>query len=475
MAMDVSTTVSRIKALFIQGQYDEVEQVLKQNLSNDGSHPELLVWLCNFYQQMRRFEDLLALFPSRSIPEQCTAMVIQAHRALKQHQPAIELLLSAGELTANQQLLLSVLLKEKGDSKRAAEVLQQTIEKHPQFTEAYWQLTMIDGGISDKHLPQLEALVSAAMLSPAEMAFACYALASEFDKQRQYTKAFDYYQQGAKAKLATFKDYRPADELKELREIKLAFEKPRLATYDALHSSQPIFIVGMPRSGTTLAEQILASHSQVTGADELFDLAFATQGVLQQVKPSKAYPFWADELGDNHYQQIAQRYLTLTGSFQKTPYFTDKMPLNFKAIGIIMRSFPNAKVIHCRRGKLDTIWGNYRQLFGDGVRFSYDLAHLNQYYSEYAQLMAHWYQLYGDRIYALEYEDLVNNIECESVKMFDYLGLTLEKACLEFHKSQRVVHTLSNQQVRKPLFRDGIGRWKNYDFAFKDYTVDLTP
>lgn len=472
VAMDVSGTVSKVKALFLQGQYEDVEQILKQSLSENAAHPELMNWLCNFYHHMRRFEELIDLFTGREIPDQCIATVIQAHRALKQHPQAIALLQAQGELSASQLLLLSVLLKEQGDAPRAAEVLQQTIDKFPQFSDAYWQLSMLDNGIGTSQLAKLESLVAAAALPHNEMAFACYTLASVYDKQKQYRKAFAFYEQGAKAKLATFKGYRPADELSELRDIQSAFAEPRLASGKPLPTSQPIFIVGMPRSGTTLAEQILASHSQITGADELYDLAFATQSVLQQVKPASAYPFWADELSDSDYRQIAQCYLALTKSFQQTPFFTDKMPLNFKAVGIIMRSFPDAKIIHCKRDKQDTIWGNFRQLFGDGVRFSYDLAHLHQYFSGYERLMDHWHELYGERIYTLEYETLVNNIEAESAKMFDYLGLKLEAACLEFHKSSRVVHTLSNQQVRKPLFREGMGRWKNYDFAFSGADIN---
>ena len=144
------------------------------------------------------------------------------------------------------------------------------------------------------------------------------------------------------------------------------------------------------------------------------------------------------------------------------------MPLNFKAIGIIMRAFPNAKIIHCQRNGLDTIWGNFRQLFGEGIRFSYDLNHLSHYYLAYKRLMEHWLTLYPQNILTVDYEEMVNNFNPSVEKLFEFLSMEVQPSCYAFHNTVRVVHTLSNEQVRQPLNRASIERWRSYEFALTE-------
>lgn len=467
--MDVQQLIVKVKPLFLQGQFKLVEETLKQGIETFGAQTELLIWLCNFYNHMRRFEDLVALFTVETVPQPCALIYIQACRALKHHEQAKAVLTRQTALSSEQKLLLAIIDKEMGNSQEAKFRLTELIANQPDYTEAYWQLTILGEKLTEEFICKLKALIESSTLPADRHAYACYALASTLDKQGNYQDAFNYYQQGAQAKLTTFRHYKPSEELAELDKLRDAFSCHKASDKQFVASSTPIFIVGMPRSGTTLVEQILASHSDVTGADELYDLAFATQTVLQRVKPATPYPYWSNELSEFDYAEIAENYLLLTKAFQKTPFFTDKMPLNFKAIGIIMRSFPNAKIVHCKRGKLDTIWGNFKQLFGEGLTFSYNLQQLFSYYDKYESLMEHWINLYGNNIYTVEYEKLVDNFESESKQLLDFIGLEMQDACLTFYNSERVIHTLSNQQVRQPLFREGIDRWKNYEFALAPF------
>ena len=468
MDQHVENIIVEVKRLFRLGQFAQVKEHLLDGLQQYKNNIELSFWLAQFYIQTRNFTDLVEQCDAVKGNEKIRPLFINALRALKRHAEAIDLLTDIN-LQAEQQLLLAMLYKESGQFLLANQILDSLISRSPNHAHAYWQKSMMKGGMNDNQLNSLLALAQSESLPPSELALCRYALATHFDNQQQYESAFGYYQSGAQAKKQSFQHYDPNSELQELLDIEMAFERPvEVATPNVNAASSPIFIVGMPRTGTTLVEQILASHSDITGADELTDLAMATQGVLQTVRPKNRYPFWADELSSGDYAEIAKQYLLLTQPFHNTTYFTDKMPLNFKAIGIIMRAFPNAKIIHCQRNGLDTIWGNFRQLFGEGIRFSYDLNHLSHYYLAYKRLMEHWLTLYPQNILTVDYEEMVNNFNPSVEKLFEFLSMEVQPSCYAFHNTVRVVHTLSNEQVRQPLNRASIERWRSYEFALTE-------
>ena len=465
---EIGHIIAAVKVAYSSAEYTKVENLLLSALEDFPQNNNLLYWLSQFYSQQREFNKLAVLLSDINLSDELLNLYINALRALKKHEHAIEILLALPTISQSMKLLLAILFKEVGNVNESIIILDELIGGNEQSINAAWQKAQMKEGLTNSQLRQLENDIDITSLPSDIKATRAYTLANAYDARGDFRRAFDFYKLGAKAKLSTFKNYSPEQDIIEFKRIISAFKTGSLACQTSCNHSAPIFIVGMPRTGTTLVEQIISSHSHVTGADELSDLAFATQSVIMKVKPKNGYPDWADELTSEHYNNIAQKYLDLTKEFQQTHYFSDKMPLNFKALGIIFRAFPNAKVIHCQRSAMDTIWGNFRQLFGGGINFSYDLKHLAHYYLGYKALMEHWSTLYPSKILTVDYETLVSDQKAVIETLLDYLQLSVEPECFEFYNSKRVVHTLSNQQVRQPIFKSGVNRWKNYEFALQE-------
>jgi predicted Zn-dependent protease len=229
----------------------------------------------------------------------------------------------------------------------------------------------------------------------------------------------------------------------------------------------PIFIIGLPRSGSTLIEQILASHSQVEGTRELPDYpGFALElGALEHPGQPPAYPQSVARLSRRELAAFGERYLAQTRPhrLRGTPHFIDKMPSNFFHAGLIHLTLPNARIIDARRSPLGCCFSNFKQHFQSGVWFSYDLADIGQYYRDYVRLMAHFDKVLPGRIHRVYYENLVADLEGEVRRLLDYCGLPFEEQCLRFHETRRVVQTASSEQVRRPLYADGVDQWRNFE------------
>ncbi|RYZ82878.1 MAG: sulfotransferase, partial [Moraxellaceae bacterium] len=234
-----------------------------------------------------------------------------------------------------------------------------------------------------------------------------------------------------------------------------------------------IFICGMPRSGTTLVEQIVASHGRVTGGEELSELSKAAASVLNLKSVDKPFPDWASDLQGEDWYLIGQEYMRRTQNFHRTEYFTDKMPLNYKALGVVHLALPSAKIINCMRNPLDTVIGCYKQLFGDGLRFTYDLDELIEIYISYRKVMDHWKSQFPEKILDVHYENLVLNQESETRRMLDFLELDWSNDCLNFHKNSRPVYSASSSQVRQPIFKTSISGWRNYESQLEEVAQKL--
>jgi len=217
--------------------------------------------------------------------------------------------------------------------------------------------------------------------------------------------------------------------------------------------SQPIFIVGMPRSGTTLVEQILSSHSSIYGAGELDFLDNAINLIDWQ----------NNKIQKKDIIEIRKNYINELKKISKSAYTTDKMPLNFRWIGFIAYAFPNAKIIHVKRDAMATCWSNYKANFSKGgLAFAFDQIDIAEYYKLYEDLMDFWQKKFPEKIYELNYDKLTENQELESRKIFNYLGLKWENSVLEFHNNSRIVQTASNIQVRKKMYKESSQQWKKY-------------
>ena len=229
----------------------------------------------------------------------------------------------------------------------------------------------------------------------------------------------------------------------------------------------PIFIVGLPRAGSTLIEQILSSHSLVEGTMELPEIISTARSLRQQGDGNQATPYH-DVLGTldaDAVRALGERYIEHTRIHRKTdaPFFIDKMPNNFAHIGLIQLALPNARIIDARRHPLACCFSGFKQQFARGQNFSYDLDDLGRYYRDYVELMAHFDAVLPGRIHRVIYETMVEDTEAEVRRLLAYCGLPFEERCLRFFENERAVRTASSEQVRRPIYREGIDQWRHYD------------
>jgi len=226
----------------------------------------------------------------------------------------------------------------------------------------------------------------------------------------------------------------------------------------------PIFIVGLPRAGSTLLEQILASHSMVDGTMELHEILSLAAQLSRSKDPNHSYPGNIASLPKGALRDLGERFISNTQVYrQQAAFFIDKMPNNFLHIGLIKAILPNAKIIDARRDPMACCFSGFKQLFGEGQEFSYSLRDMALYYQYYVKLMDHWQQIYPNQILLVQHEDVVNNTEQAVVRMLEYCGLPFEQSCLDFHKNKRAVKTPSSEQVRQPIYKTALHQWKHYE------------
>ena len=318
-----------------------------------------------------------------------------------------------------------------------------------------------DSGPQVEHLSRLASSRSFPLSLKVAMHFA---LGKAYDDLQAYDKAFANYEEGNRLK----SEVAPFNREAHSQRINNIIETFNADCFEALKdvgqaSDIPVFVVGMPRSGTTLVESIIASHSQAAGAGELRDIYSMVRDFGKKIGSSQHYPAAVHELRRSAVDQLANSYLsTLKGVSDTALRVVDKMPNNFLHLGLITLLLPNAKIIHCRRYALDVCLSNYFQMYAYALNFSYNFEDLAFYYKQYQDLMMHWQHLLPVSIFECDYEELVNNQEATSRKIIDYCQLPWEPNCLAFHKTSRTVQTASHWQVRQPMYRSSSGRWRYY-------------
>ena len=336
--------------------------------------------------------------------------------------------------------------------------------------------------LSPGHAGALRELANLKELAPDNPAFAGLIEAVEDDAAPPLRRAVLHMAAGASCHNAeaygdAFEHYRNGNLLKDVVFDIHGYTKhvdALIENFDRQHfqrttdwgnpSDVPVFILGMPRSGTSLVEQILASHSRVHGSGEREEMLQLADRLSEHVNDSRPYPACVDALTEDLSRDIAGHFLgVLKRADPHAARITDKMPGNFHHVGLIATLFPNAKIIHCRRDPRDTCLSIF---FGDFVGnhpYSYDLTNLGRYYRQYERVMAHWHDVLPGRILDVKYENLVDKQEDWSRRMVKFCGLDWESGCLDFHKNTRNVRTRSNAQVRQPIYRSSIERWRPYE------------
>ena len=272
-------------------------------------------------------------------------------------------------------------------------------------------------------------------------------------------------------------DFDPVEHELHLERVKEVFSSEFVASHaeTGLREQGPIFIVGLPRSGSTLVEQILASHSQVEGTAELPNLAAIATGTGRYRNDGLVYPHTANILSSRDFEAYGKDYLKQVAHHrvEGTPFFIDKMPNNFIHVGWMKLTLPNARIINTRRHPIDSCLGAYKQLFAKGQDFTYDMFELSEFYRGYVDIMEHWHSVLPGHVLDVHYEDTVTDLETQVRKLLDFCGLPFEEQCLRFHETKRAVKTASSEQVRRPIYKDALGLWKKYGSALDPWREDL--
>lgn len=370
----------------------------------------------------------------------------------------------------NHTLHLSVghALKTVGNQPDAIEAYRQAYRVRPDFGDAYWSLANLKTyQFEDTEIEQMRAIEGEASTGLADRYHLCFALGKALEDRGEYAESFDYYERGNRLK---------RDEVGyDWRRITAEMDRQKLHCGPELFdhfagsgcpAADPIFILGLPRAGSTLLEQILSSHSQVEGTLELPNILALSHRIdgRRRVGEEPNYPSNLIDLDADQFTEFGEAFIKDTKIHRKegTPFFIDKMPNNFRHIGLIHLILPNAKIIDARRGAMGCCFSGFKQLFAEGQEFTYGLEEVGHYYSDYVKLMDHWDQVLPGKILRVNYEDVVADLETQVRRLLNFCELPFEETCLNFHATERAVRTASSEQVRQPIYQSGVDQWTNF-------------
>lgn len=365
-------------------------------------------------------------------------------------------------------LQLGHALKTKGDIDNAVYAYQKAYQLNPSYGDAFWSLANTKTyRFTDAEIAQMQAQQDNEDLALTDKIQLYFATGKAFEDKEDYPQAFHAYQQGNQLQQANNgfdinKLEQQVDEQIKYCTAEL-FEQRGHLGYEA---PDPIFIVGLPRAGSTLLEQILASHSQIDGTMELHNilgLASRLRGRNPNTE-SNQYPKNLSEINPDYFSRFGKQFIDETRVYREdAPLFIDKMPNNFLHIGLIKLILPNAKIIDARRSPMACCFSGFKQLFAEGQDFSYSLEDIGRYYQAYLKLMAHWEKVLPDFVLTVKHEDLVDDLEKQVRRMLDFCGLEFEQSCIDFHQTKRNIKTPSSEQVRQPIYKSATEQWQHFE------------
>ena len=386
------------------------------------------------------------------------------------------------ERTANKAgvfVMLGHAHKASGDLDSAVECYREAYRLKPDYGDAYWSLANIKTyRFPDAELEQIREREAAASTAEDDQVHLCFAAGKAFEDREEYDQAFDFYARGNALKLrrSGYDADRTEAMVDEQIEIcsKALFEQRGDLGCD---SRDPIFIVGLPRAGSTLLEQILASHSMVDGTMELHEILSLAQRLRgRSAERSSQYPQILWDLDDSYFRRFGEKFIEDTRAYRgDAPFFIDKMPNNFMHIGLIRLILPHAKVIDARRHPMACCFSGFKQLFGEGQDFTNGLEAVGRYYRDYVRLMDHWDEVLPGFVLRVMHEDVVDDVEQQVRRILDFCGLPFEARCLEFYKTKRNIKTPSSEQVRQPIYRSGLEQWRNFEYHLTPLKAALGP
>jgi tetratricopeptide (TPR) repeat protein len=504
--------VVRAGSLFADGELAAAEKILQIYLSSGGNHVEGLRLLARIERQWNaldttegRLKTVLTVAPNyraarldyiqilldqQKYPQACEAAdsllttnpadkdVLSLYAAacvgVGRHDQAIEMygrLLAASPNSPELHVALGHSLQIVGRRNEAIDSYRKAGAIRPSFGDAYWSLANLKTyRFSDDEIARMRAEESTA--APVDRFHFCFALGKAYEERSQLAESWEFYERGNALKHIESHYCTEIIETITRRQIEICTKEFFAARAGfGLPDPDPIFVVGLPRSGSTLVEQILASHSQVDGTQELADIPRIVRGLnthgaedTRSYRDTGRYPAILADLSSDDFRMLGERYTKDTRAYRGSrPYFIDKMPNNFRHVGFIHLILPNAKIIDVRREPTACCFSNLKQLFACGQEFTYSTEDVARYYKNYLELMRHWDAVLPGRVLRVCYEDVVEDLQSNVQRLLKFCGLEFETACTEFYKSDRSVHTASSEQVRQPLFREGLTQWKNYE------------
>ena len=370
-------------------------------------------------------------------------------------------------------------LKAVGRYDEAVASYNECIRQSPDFGETYWSLANLKTyRFDDATVAEMERRVNGAGLAVQSEVNFLFALGKACEDRGDFDRAWSFYNTG-NTKQRTEVTYDPVQTETMNDRLVQVFSADFLQTHRAagLADPAPIFIVGLPRSGSTLLEQILASHSQVEGTSELHYLSRVATWLNRNRADGINYPEAVRELQPQNFQSLGQDYLAYAQMHRRSgaPRFIDKNPNNFPNIGFLSLILPNARIIDARRHPLDACLSCYRQLFAKGQAFTYDLTEIGEYYLQYQRMMDHWAEVLPGRVLTVQYEEVVADFETQVRRLLQFCGLPWEDACLRFYESNRPVRTPSSEQVRQPIYDRSVGHWQNYAAHLDELITVIEP
>ena len=357
-------------------------------------------------------------------------------------------------------------LKTGGKTAEAVSSYQAAIDAQPMHCDAWYSLANLKTyRFDDNQIRTMLELDKNPHLAGQDRVYLQFALGKAFEDKNAFDKSFFHYSKGNDIK-RTQVQYRADGTSRECEEQIAACTPGTFKHVSGHDAPDPIFIVGLPRAGSTLLEQILSSHSQIDGTLELPNV-LSISGKLRRLgqrEGNNRYPEILNHLTPETLRELGEEYIRDTQIHRLgAPFFIDKMPNNFRHIGLIRLMLPNAKIIDARRDPMACCFSGFKQLFAEGQLFSYSLDDIGRYYKDYVKLMAHWDEVIPGYVLRVQHEDVVANLETQVTRMLDFCGVPFEESCLEFHKTERNVRTPSSEQVRQPIFSTALEQWKNYE------------
>ena len=417
-----------------------------------------------FQHAQKAFENLLKLDPNNL---EAMGALGTIHIRLSNFDEGIEIyknLLKQNNKNPRVHLSLGHAHKTVGNRSESEQSYINAIKNFPLCGEAYWSLANLKTyKFSDKQIKSMESALKENIhdLEKIQMLFA---LGKAHESNKNFDVSFKYYEEGNWLHRKTL-DYNAQENSDSIDKIIEFFNEnsSKLNFYGGNKTKDPIFILGLPRAGSTLIEQILSSHSLIEGTQEHHNIMTIGRNI-RSINNTDNYTDSLFELKNEDILKYGNKYINETmWSRKEKNFFIDKMPNNFPYIGLIKMILPNAKIIDARRNPLDGCFSCFKQFFAKGQHFTYDLDDIARYYKDYEKIMSFWNSIFQDSIYKIIYEDVIENPESEVKKLLNYLELDFEESCMDFYKSKRPVKTASSEQVRQPIYKSGVNYWKNYE------------